>query len=59
VADEPLVDERFEQAMRGTDRKSARLAQLAQTYLSACLDDLLEEAQRPLDRLDPISVSAH
>jgi hypothetical protein len=59
VADKTLVDECFEQAMRGADGKSAGLSQLAQTNLSAGLDNLLEEAQRPLDSLDPVSVSAY
>jgi hypothetical protein len=54
-----LVDERFQQAMRGTDRKAACLTQLAKTDLSARSDDLLEETQRTLDSLDAVTVPAY
>ena len=45
--------------MRGADGKAAGLTQLPKTDLSAGCDDLLEETQRPLDRLDPVAVSAY
>jgi hypothetical protein len=54
-----LVDERFQQAVRGADRKAAGLTQLAKTDLSARSDDLLEKAQRTLDRLDAVTVPAY
>ena len=59
VAHEPLIDECLQQAMRGADRKAAGLTQLAETDLSARCDDLLEETQRPLDRLDAAKVPAY
>jgi hypothetical protein len=54
-----LIDERFQQAMGGADGKAAGLTQLAETDLSARCDDLLEETQRPLDRLDAVAVPAY
>jgi len=56
VADEPLIDERFQQAVGGSDGKAAGLTQLADTDLAASPDHLFEKAQRALDSLDSIAV---
>jgi hypothetical protein len=59
MAHESLVDERFQQTMRRADGQTAGLTELAEADLSARCYDPLEEAQRPLNRLDPVAVSAH
>jgi hypothetical protein len=59
VAHEALVDERLEESMGRANRKSTCLPQLAQADLFSGRHDLLEEAERPLDRLDTFSVAPH
>jgi len=59
MAHESLVDERFQQTMRRADGQTAGLTQLAEADLSARCDDPLEEAQRPLYRLNAVAVTAY